>query len=153
MYMKYLFLGEGERKELGDSGAKWQNLPTLSQSTRECYLSVVNCKVIFDNASQHDSLNIKMKIPSSNYFASDNSYPVVAFLNTTDSKTFTLEHDNEISILTNDNLKSIEFVLEDNNGAVIAIDLDDSMEVMIKLDYIDQKAQTDQFILELPKRL
>jgi len=153
MYMKYLFLGDAQRNLLGDSGAKWQNLPTLSQSTRECYLSVVNCKVIFNNASVHDSLNVKMKIPSSNYYASDNSYPVMAFLNTIDNKTYTLEHDNEISILTNDNLKSIEIVLEDNNGEVIAIDLDDSMELMIKLDYVDQKEQTDQFILELPKRL
>jgi hypothetical protein len=151
--MKYLYLAEKQREELGDSGAKWENLPTLSQSTRECYLTVVNCKVIFASASAHSSLNIKMKIPSSNYFSSDNGFPMVAFLNTTDNKTYTIEHDNKISILTNDNLKSIEFVLEDNDGDVVAIDAADSMEVVIKLDYVNQKEQTDQFILELPKRL
>lgn len=148
--MKYLFLSDKQRPV---TETIWRNLPTLSQSTRECYLSVVNCKVIL-NANLKDSITLKMKIPSSNYFASDNDYPVVAFLNANSDKSiFTLEHDNEISILTNDNLKTIEFVLEDSAGEAVTIDASVSMEVMIKIDYVDQKQQTDQFILELPKRL
>ena len=94
-----------------------------------------------------------MNIPNANYFSSDNSNPVVAFLTTTDSKVYTLGIENDISILTNDNLKSVTFDLEDNEGDEVILDSDDSVEVMIKLDYIDQKQQTDQFILELPKTL
>ena len=151
--MTYLFLGEAQRQELGDSGVKWENLPTLSSSTRPCYLTMVNCKIIFNSASVHDSLNVKMKIPSSNYFSSDNGYPVMAFLNTADSKTYTLEHDNEIRILTNDNLKSVEFILEDNNGEVIAIDAADSMEVMLQLEYINSMEQTKHEQYNMPMHL
>jgi len=151
MNSKYLFLSEAQRLELGDSGAIWQNLPTMSQSTRECYLTIVDCKVIFGSASIHESVNVRMKIPSSNYFSSDNGFPIVALLNTTDSKTYTLDHENKISILTNDNLKSIEFILEDNTGSVIEVE--NSMEVMIKLDYINQKEQTETYISQIPLRL
>jgi hypothetical protein len=65
-----------------------------------------------------------------------------------------MEQNNDISILTNDgSLKNIEFVLEDNEGQVVLLDLDDSMSVMIKLDYVDQDAMTNQYITELPKKL
>ena len=149
MPSKYLFLSSAQR-----SGYKWNNLPTISQSTRECYLTVINCKIILSSGSvAHDSVNVKMKIPSLNYFSSDNQDVSVAFLNEGQTKIFTIEHENEISILTNDNLKTVEFVLEDNNGSVISLTDNDSMEVMIKLDYIDQDAMVNQVLLEYPKRL
>ena len=149
MPSKYLFLSSAQR-----SGYKWNNLPTISQSTRECYLTVINCKVILSSGSvAHDSVNIKMKIPSLNYFSSDNQDVAVAFLNEGQTKIFTIEHDNEISILTNDNLKSIDFALEDNDGDAIDADDVSSFEVMIKLDYIDQDAMVNQVLLEYPKHL
>ena len=104
-------------------------------------------------SAAHDSVNVKMKIPSLNYFSSDNQDVAVAFLNEGQTKTFTIEHDNEISILTNDNLKTVEFALEDNDGDAIDADDVESFEVMIKLDYIDQDAMVNQVLLELPKRL
>ena len=149
MPSKYLFLSSAQR-----SGYKWNNLPTISQSTRECYLTVINCKVILTTASAgNDSINVKMKIPSLNYFSSDNQDVAVAFLNEGETKIFTIEHHNEISILTNDNLKTVEFALEDNLADPIDVDDVESFEVMIKLDYIDQDAMVNQVILELPKRL
>ena len=150
--MKYLFLAEPNRNT-ASGNPNWQNLPTISQSSRECYLTITDATIVFSSTQTHDSLTIKMKIPSSNYFSSDNESPIVAFMDTTDDKLYRIQHENKISILTNDNLKSVEFVLEDNNGIVINMDDADSMEVMIKLDYVDQKEQTEQFILELPKRL
>ena len=149
MPSKYLFLSSAQR-----SGYKWNNLPTISQSTRECYLTVINCKIILSSGSvAHDSVNVKMKIPSLNYFSSDNQDVSVAFLNEGQTKIFTIEHENEISILTNDNLKTVEFALEDNDGDAIDVDDVESFEVMIKLDYIDQDAMVNQVILEYPKRL
>jgi hypothetical protein len=149
MSSKYLFLSSAQR-----SGYKWNNLPTISQSTRECYLNVINCKVILGSGSAaHDSVNVKMKIPSLNYFSSDNQDVAVAFLNEGQTKIFTIEHDNEISILTNDNLKSVEFALEDNDGDAIDAGDVESFEVMIKLDYIDQAGMTKTYLTEQPKTL
>lgn len=154
MNSKYLFLSDAERLGALYSYGVWKNLPTLSQSTRECYLTIINCKIIYNAAaSTNESLNIKMKIPSSNYFSSDNSYPIVAFLNTTDKISYAIEHTNEISILTTDNLKSIEFILEDNFGDEITLGASDTMEVMIKLDYIDQLEQTELYISQKPRTL
>jgi hypothetical protein len=152
MPSKYLFLSNNQRQATPNN-AVWNNLPTLSQSSRECYITIINFKIVFNSTETHSSVNVKMNIPNVNYFSSDNSNPVVAFLNTTDNKVYTLGIENDISILTNDNLKSVTFDLEDNEGDEVILDSDDSVEVMIKLDYIDQKQQTDQFILELPKTL
>lgn len=152
MPSKYLFLAEPNRNA-ATGNPKWQNLPTISQSTRECYLTITDATIVFSLTQTHDSLNIKMVIPSSNYFSSDNESPIVAFMDTTDDKLYRIQHENMISILTNDNLKSVEFILEDNNGSVITLDNADSMEVMIKLDYVDQDAMVNQVLLEYPKHL
>jgi hypothetical protein len=154
MPSKYLFLSDLQRTVTGDSGARWVNLPTLSQSSRECYLKVINCNVVFSSTTTNNLLIIKAKIPASNYYSSDNTDVVVAFLHQDAGKLFTIEHDNEISILTNDgSLKNIEFVIEDNFGAVIVLDGDDSMELMIELDYVDQDAMVAGYRAEMPKVL
>ena len=149
----YLFLSEAQRSDTGTSGARWLNLPTLSQSTRECYLSLVNCSIVFDALTTHKTIVVKMKIPTSNYFSSDNEDPCVAFLSTVDQTNYEFVHDNKIQLLTNDQLKSIEFILEDNNGSTISIDAGDSMEVMLKLDYVDQKEQVMGQLQTVPQRL
>ena len=95
MPSKYLFLANVQRQQSPEN-AVWNNLPTLSQSTRECYLTIVNFKVTFHSTETHTSVNVKMNIPSANYFSSDNSNPVVAFLTTTDSKVYTLGIENDI---------------------------------------------------------
>jgi hypothetical protein len=156
MPSKYLFLSNQQRIGAGstDINPKWVNLPNLSQSSRECYLSVVNCKVVFDSTTTNSSLIVKAKIPALNYTSSDNQDIVVSFLLQEDKKIYTMEQNNDISILTNDgSLKNIEFVLEDNEGQVILLDIADSMSVMIKLDYVDQDAMTGQYLSELPKKL
>ena len=149
----YLFLSEAQRSDTGTSGARWLNLPTLSQSTRECYLTLVNCSIVFSATTTHETIVVKMKIPTSNYFSSDNEDPCVAFLSLTQPTVYELQLVNNIQILTNDQLKSIEFILEDNNGSTISIDAGDSMEVMLKLDYVDQKEQVMGQMQTVPQRL
>jgi hypothetical protein len=99
------------------------------------------------------SLLVKLKIPSLNYFSSDNTDVTVAFLNEGQTKTFSIEKENEISILTNDNLKAVEFALEDNAGTAVSAADVSSFEVMLKLDYIDQDAMANQVVIEYPNRL
>jgi hypothetical protein len=94
-----------------------------------------------------------MVIPTLNYTSSSNDSPIVAMLNTVDKKLYDMQHDNKIHLLTNDALKKCEFILEDNNGNVLTIDADDSLEIMIKIDYVDQERQTESYLSEVPKLL
>jgi len=64
-----------------------------------------------------------------------------------------MQHENNIHLLTNDSLKKCEFILEDNNGASVTIDAADSLEIMIKIEYIDQEKQTESYLSEVPKLL
>ena len=153
MPSKYLFLSEAQRSETGTSGANWLNLPTLSSSTRECYLTIVNCSIVFDATTTHESIVVKMRIPTTNYFSSDNEDPVVAFLSNVDQKNYEFVHDNKIQLLTNDQLKSVEFILEDNNGSTISIDAGDSMNIMLELTYVDQKEQVMSQLSTVPQHL
>ena len=144
----YLFLHEAQR-----DGTTWSNLPTLQSSRRECYITITDCKLVFDSVQTDESVNLKMVIPTLNYTSSSNDSPVVAMLNTVDKKLYDMQHDNKIHLLTNDALKKCEFILEDNNGNVLTIDADDSLEIMIKIEYIDQEKQTENYLSEVPKML
>ena len=144
----YLFLHEAQRDV-----TTWRNLPTLPNSRRECYITITDCKLVFDATQTHESVNLKMVIPTLNYTSSSNDSPIVAMLNTVDKKLFDMQHDNQIHILTNDSLKKCEFILEDNDGNVLTIDADDSLEIMIKIEYIDQVKETESYLSEVPKLL
>ena len=145
---KYLFLHEAQRDV-----TTWRNLPTLLNSRRECYITVTDCKLVFNSTQTHESVNLKMVIPTLNYTSSSNDSPIVGMLNTGDKKLYDMQHDNKIHILTNDQLKKCEFILESNNGTVITIDGDDSLEIMIKIDYIHQGKETENYLSELPLHL
>ena len=148
MPSSYLFLSEKQR-----DGLKWNNLPTLSQSTRECYLTVIDCKVLIDDAVNR-SVVLKMKMPSLNYFSSDNTDVIVSFLKKSNTR-YSIDKENQISILTNDNLKSVEFILEDLVEGNEAIDLENVgyISIMLKLDYVDQDSMVNQVLSEYPKHL
>lgn len=144
----YLFLHESQRDV-----TTWSNLPTLPNSRRECYITITDCKLVFASTETHESVNLKMVIPTLNYTSSSNDSPIVAMLNTADKKVYDMQHDNKIHILTNDSLKKCEFILEDNNGASVTIDGGDSLEIMIKIEYIDQAKETESYLSEIPKLL
>ena len=158
MPSKYLFL-ENTNRNL----SVWDNLPTLSQSSRECYISVSSAKLIFDDVPLFYAVKLKIDLPVMNYASSSNSIPVIAMLSqgtnnitssgTTENKVFELIHADQIQLFSNDNLKRAKFVLEDEYGTEIVLDSDDKLDIMLKIDYIDQGAITNQYISEQPMRL
>ena len=151
MPSKYLFLSDAERDKTS-TNALWNNLPTISQSTRECYLSLTEFKATFQG-SKGDGLFVKMNIPAQNYFSSDNSEPVLGLLDEPTDNKYLFNKDNKISILTNDNLKSVKIILTDLENTAINISSVDKINLVLKLDYIDQEAMMNQVLLEYPKHL
>jgi len=158
MPSKYLFLENAQRNL-----SVWDNLPTLSQSSRQCYISVASVKLIFDDFPLFYSVRLKIDLPVMNYASSSNSIPVIAMLSqgtnnitsegTTEIKVFELIHADQIHLFSNDNLKRAKFVLENESGAEIVLDVDDKLDIMLKIDYVDQQAVANQYISEVPKHL
>ena len=161
MPSKYLFLENAQRNL-----SVWNNLPTLQQSSRECYISVSSVKLVFDDVPLFYAVKLKIDLPVINYASSSNSIPVIAMLsqgtnniassgqgNGTENKVFELIHADQIQLFSNDNLKRAKFVLEDEDGEEILLDADDRLDIMLKIDYIDQGAITNQYISEQPMRL
>ena len=158
MPSKYLFL-ENTNRNL----SVWNNIPTLSQSSRECYISTSSVKLIFDDVPLFYAVKLKIDLPVINYVSSSNSMPVIAMLSqgtnnitssgTTENKVFELIHADQIQLFSNDNLKRAKFVLEDEYGTEIVLDANDKLDIMLKIDYIDQGAITNQYISEQPMRL
>ena len=150
MPSKYLFLENAQRNL-----SVWDNLPTLSQSSRECYISVASAKLVFSDIPVFYAVILKIDLPVMNYASSSNSIPVIAMLSqgTTENKVFELVHADQIQLFSNDNLKRAKFVLEDEDGVEIVLDADDRLDIMLKIDYVDQLAVTNQYISEVPMRL
>ena len=158
MPSKYLFL-ENTNRNL----SVWDNLPTLSQSSRECYISVSSAKLIFEDVPLFYAVKLKIDLPVINYASSSNSIPVIAMLSqgtnnitssgTTENKVFELIHADQIQLFSNDNLKRAKFVLEDEYGTEIVLDANDKLDIMLKIDYVDQLAVTNKYISEQPMRL
>ena len=158
MPSKYLFLENAQRNL-----SVWDNLPTLSQSSRECYISVASVKLIFDYVPLFYAVRLKIDLPVMNYASSSNGIPVIAMLSqgtnnitsegTTENKVFELIHADQIQLFSNDNLKRAKFVLEDEDGAEIVLDADDRLDIMLKIDYVDQQSVANQYISEVPMRL
>jgi hypothetical protein len=154
MPSKYLFLSDAQRTLGGTSGSNWLNLPTLSSSTRECYLRVTSCQIELNGAEATiKNLTLKMNIPSVNYFSSDNREVVVARLSLTQPTVYELQLENTIQILTNDNLKNLDFVLENNSGTNFSLGASDFMNIMLELTYVDQKEQVMSQLSTVPQHL
>ena len=145
----YLFLHDSQKSTSGNK-ITWNNLPILSGASRECYITIVDCKLILSNSSTK-SVNLKLNIPVRNYYSSSNLSPVGAILHTEDNTTYDLLHENNIHLLSNDNLSKIEFELFTNTGTEVTTTT--SLEVMIKIDYVDQDKQTESYLSEIPKHL
>jgi len=109
MPSKYLFLENAQRNL-----SVWDNLPTLSQSSRQCYISVASAKLVFSDIPLFYAMRVKIDLPVMNYTSSSNSIPVIALLSqgtnnitssgTTENIVFELIHADQIQLLSNDNL-------------------------------------------------
>tara|TARA_R110000803_G_scaffold9115_3_gene29034 strand:- start:3165 stop:3611 length:447 start_codon:yes stop_codon:yes gene_type:complete len=129
----------------------WQNIPTLSQSSRECYITVAKINVIFGSTQAHSDIVVKGSIPTMNYKSTDNSEPLVAVLHSDDGKVFDLNIENPIHLLSNDNIKSFKISLTETDGT--ATGSADSCNVLLKIEYVDQDKQTENYLSEIPKHL
>ena len=147
----YLFLHDSQKSVSGNK-ITWNNLPVLSGASRECYITIIDCKLILSNGSTK-SVNLKLNIPVRNYYSSSNLSPVGAILHSEDnnSQVYDLQHENKIHLLSNDNLSKIEFQLFSNAGDEVTTT--DTLEVMLKIEYIDQEKQTETYLSEIPKML
>jgi len=147
----YLFLHDAQNVKSGNT-ITWNNLPVLSGASRECYISIIDCKLIL-SAGGTESVNLKMDIPVRNYYSSSNLSPVAAILHSDDnaSQVYDLQHENKVHLLTNDNIQKIKFELFDNAGGTVTTA--DTLEVYLKIEYIDQEKQTENYLSELPLHL
>lgn len=149
-YCQYLYLSDAEATKSGNT-VTWQNIPTLSLSSRECYITAVKINVLYNSAQTHADIVVKGSIPTMNYKSSDNSEPLLAVLHSDDSKVFDLNIENPIHLFSNDNIKNLKLTLNKTNGDATAEP--DACNILLKLEYVNQSEQQEQFLMELPKRI
>jgi hypothetical protein len=147
---QYLYLSDEQAIKTAGF-VSWQNIPTLSQSSRECYITVAKINVVFDASQNHSDIVVKGSLPTMNYISTDNSEPLLAVLHSDDGKVFDLNIENPIHLLSNDNIKSFKISLTETDG--IVTDSPDSCNVLLKIEYIDQLEQTELYISQKPRTL
>ena len=147
---QYLYLSDAEASKAAGS-VTWQNIPTLSLSSRECYITAVKINVLYNDAQSHADIVVKGSIPTMNYKSSDNSEPVIAVIHSDDKKIFDLNIENPIHLFSNDNIKNLKLTLTETNAS--ATGTPNACNVLLKIDYVDQEKQQESFLSELPKRI
>ncbi len=147
---QYLYLSDAQATKAAGS-VTWQNIPTLSLSSRECYITAVKINVLFGASQTHNDIVVKGSIPTMNYKSSDNSEPVIAVLHSDDDKIFDLNIENPIHLFSNDNIKNFKITLSETDGSATATP--NACNVLLKLEYVNQSEQQEQFLMELPKRI
>jgi hypothetical protein len=147
---QYLYLSD-DQAIISAGFVTWNNIPSLSQSTRECYVTAVRLNIVFTAVQTHSDILVKGSIPTLNYTATDNSEPLIAVLHSNNSKYFDLPTENPIHLLSNDNIKSFKLTLlqtdETATGAPAACN------VLLKFDYVDQAKETENYLSDIPKHL
>tara|TARA_B110000971_G_scaffold100552_1_gene103406 strand:- start:132 stop:575 length:444 start_codon:yes stop_codon:yes gene_type:complete len=146
-----LYLSNSEAIKTAGS-VLWQNIPTLSQSSRECYITVSKINVVFSASQNHSDIIVKGSLPTVNYKSTDNSEPLIAVLHSDDGKVFDLNIENPIHLLSNDNIKSFKLSLSTTNTTALTVAAD-SCNVLMKIEYIDQLEQTELYISQKPRTL
>ena len=146
---QYLYLSKSEAI-INSNVVTWENIPTLSLSSRECYISVASINIVFTSNQAHSDIIVKGTLPTMNYKSTDNSDPILAILHSTDSKVFDLNIENPIHLFSNDNIKNFKMTLTKSNGNAAT---PSACHVLLKIDYVDQEKQQESFLMELPKRI
>tara|TARA_R110000782_G_C14724279_1_gene404502 strand:+ start:295 stop:759 length:465 start_codon:yes stop_codon:yes gene_type:complete len=147
---QYLYLSNSQATKTAGF-VTWNNIPSMSQSTRECYVTAVRLNVVFTQEQSHNDIIVKTPIPTMNYTATDNSEPLIAVLHSDDSKLFVLNIDNPVHLLSNDNIKSFKLTLLQTDES--ATGTPSACNVLLKFDYIDQVAYTNDILLDIPRQL
>ena len=150
---QYLYLSSSQATK-GQGFVTWDNIPSMSQSTRECYITAVRLNVVFTLAAPQSHSDIIVKTPSiatMNYTATDNSEPLIAVLSSSNSIFFDLPTENPIHLLSNDNIKSFKLTLLQTEETATSTPI--ACNVLLKFEYIDQVAHTNDILLDIPRHL
>jgi len=148
---QYLYLSNDQATKSA-AKAEWSNIPTLSQSSRECYITAVKLNLVFSANQSHTDIIVKGSLPTMNYTTTDNGDPVLAVITSTENKTFDLNIENPIHLLSNDNIKSFAVTFTHSSGtAITATPI--GCNVILKIDYVDQVKHTNDILLEIPRHL
>jgi hypothetical protein len=158
MYMsntncQYLYLSNSQATK-GAGFVTWNNIPSMSQSTRECYITAVRLNIVFtpDPPQTHSDIIVKTpSIATMNYTSTDNSEPLIAVLNSNNSIFFDLPTENPIHLLSNDNIKSFKLNLLQTDETATSTPI--ACNVLLKFDYVDQLEQTELYISQKPRTL
>ena len=149
---KYLFLSSNQADVVANS-VVWNNLPTLSESRRQCHITVANATVVFVSPQSNSSIMIKMNLPTGNYYSSNNDSPIISFLVSPDLEEYGLGFESSIKILSTDQLKKIELKLLNPDYTTVDVNLVDSINIMLKLEYIDTQKQVMSYLSTKPSTL
>ena len=152
MPSKYLFLSNLQVASKTGGSVIWNNLPVLSEATRECYVSILDMDVVFSATITGDEINVKCQLPSLNFFSSNNDLPNLRYLFSNDKKVFTTNLEASVELLTNDNVKRFEVQLYNSAGVLITNAIE-SINVTLKFDYVDQQEMTQQYLSQKPRTL
>ena len=147
---QYLYLSD-DQATISAGFVTWNNIPSLSQSTRECYVTAVRLNIVFTAVQTHSDILVKGSIPTLNYTATDNSEPLIAVLHSNNSKYFDLPTENPIHLLSNDNIKSFKLTLLQTDETATGTPA--ACNVLLKFDYVDQAKETENYLSDIPKHL
>jgi hypothetical protein len=158
---KYLYLSDAQATKSAGF-VTWQNIPTLSLSSRECHVTAVRLNVVFTAGQSHNDIVVKCSLPTMNYTTTDNSEPLLALLQSSrkpvitdgagdSSELFDLNTENPIHLFSNDNIKSFKLTLLQTDES--ATGTPSACNVLLKLEYVDQAKQQESFLSELPKTI
>ena len=150
---QYLYLSNSQATKTAGF-VTWNNIPTMSQSTRECYVTAVRLNIVFtpDPPQSHSDIIVKTpSIATMNYTSTDNSEPLLAVLSSSNSIFFDLPTENPIHLLSNDNIKSFKLTLLQTEETATSTPI--ACNVLLKFEYIDQVVHTNDILLEIPRHL
>jgi hypothetical protein len=162
----YLYLSPKDRITDPAGRAVWINVPKLSLSSRQCYVSIAQMGYMINAVTVDNRFIVKMNIASDNYFSSDNEGVVVCALEPTrvvNPRTIyqlSNESGDPIEILTNDNYTRLEFTILDAFGNVFPVappavfpTFSDTIDIVLKFDYPEVEEIQNNYVATIPKNL
>jgi hypothetical protein len=165
----YLYLSPKNRITDPAGRAVWIDLPKLSLTSRQCYLSIAQMGFMINAntaETQGNRFIVKMNIASDNYYSSDNEGVVVCALEPTrvinprPIYQLSNESGDPIEILTNDNYTRLEFTILDAFGNFFPVAapaafpaFSDTIDIILKFDYPEVEEIQKTYVATMPKNL
>jgi hypothetical protein len=150
---KFLFLSAKQADIVGNAFV-WKNLPTISESRRQCYITVANAVVVFNTNAAPLQVLVQMNLPTGNYYSSNNDEPIVSFIQSSaDDDVYEPLYPSSVKILSTDQLKNIQLKLLNTEYDELDVYEVSSINIMLKLEYIDTQKQVMSYLSTKPSTL